>query len=309
MAHGPAGKIKKNGRMQKSITWRNRIIYPLVNVYITNWKDPPFSIGNFHYFDWAMASSSQTVSHYQRVSVVVKTHLQMVQWLPYKSNSSFSQGWNLSNRVQPFDENPQMGEIYQWESGPRFKSAGDASEMEMFCFHQLGIFQEWWLTNSLCPIPYSHPGVDRIWNISKLIPNIWILKKSIFDLHQDDYTYKTYIEIPSAHWSSMLRPSYSNFEPERLERSRNVCPQCAAVFLYIHGYILGQLSGWRIWYARIHWCLCQTTSNGNRHAPTQGWRILLQPSGSPTAIGVFADGKSNMSWGRLATMRFVGFGA
>ena len=205
--------------------------------------------------------------------------------------------------------------IPRWGRSTNGKAVPGLSRLEMHRRWRCFVFTNWGYSRNgdwqivLCPIPYSHPGVDRIWNISKLIPNIWILKKSIFDLHQDDYTYKTYIEIPSAHWSSMLRPSYSNFEPERLERSRNVCPQCAAVFLYIHGYILGQLSGWRIWYARIHWCLCQTTSNGNRHAPTQGWRILLQPSGSPTAIGVFADGKSNMSWGRLATMRFVGFGA
>ena len=37
--------------------------YPLVNVYILLWKDPPFySWVNQRTFDWAMASSSQTVN-------------------------------------------------------------------------------------------------------------------------------------------------------------------------------------------------------------------------------------------------------
>ena len=41
--------------------------YPLVNVYITNWKDPPFSSWENPLFQWPF-SSSQTVSHYQRVT-------------------------------------------------------------------------------------------------------------------------------------------------------------------------------------------------------------------------------------------------
>ena len=38
-------------------------IYPLVNVYIANWKDPEcYEWDNLRHFDWAMASSSQTVT-------------------------------------------------------------------------------------------------------------------------------------------------------------------------------------------------------------------------------------------------------
>ena len=58
---------------------------------------------------------------------------------------------NSSDRVQPFDEHPQMGEIHRLEMHRRWRC---------FVFTIPGIFQEWWLTNSLCPIPYSHPGVE-----------------------------------------------------------------------------------------------------------------------------------------------------
>ena len=42
-------------------------IYPLVNCYITNWKDPPFLIGKLNYFDWAIFNSKLLV--YQRVNL------------------------------------------------------------------------------------------------------------------------------------------------------------------------------------------------------------------------------------------------
>ena len=67
------------------------VCYPLVNVYITNWKDPPcYWWVVINYFDWAIFTSY--VSHYQRVFVPhssvgpLPTGRLSLHWCRVKSN-------------------------------------------------------------------------------------------------------------------------------------------------------------------------------------------------------------------------------
>ena len=41
-------------------------VYPLVNLYITNWKDPPcYENGKIHYFDWAIVKFANCLGVYK----------------------------------------------------------------------------------------------------------------------------------------------------------------------------------------------------------------------------------------------------
>ena len=58
--------------MAKSLEKHSQLRIPygsMVNVYITM-ENHHFIAGKIHYFDWAMASSSQTVNVYQRIDVL-----------------------------------------------------------------------------------------------------------------------------------------------------------------------------------------------------------------------------------------------